>query len=308
MEKHENVVQIGVGVNTPWYVGNTMAGLIDRFGQRRLIDTPVSENGISGMAIGAAMVGLRPVLMFPRMDFMYYAMDQLCNHAALLNYTFGGKTPIPLTIRAIINRGGEQAAQHSQAIQAMFMHVPGFKVIMPSNPYDAKGMLISAIESDYPVIYIDDRWLYNEEGDVPEGYYTVSLDKASVIHEGKDITLITSSFLTAECTKAVKELLNEGIQTEQIDLRSIKPLDSETIIASVKKTGRVLIVDGGWKTGGVSAELCAIIATEGYNYLKEPIKRLTLPDLPAPANPEQEKYYYFTASDIVASVRSIISP
>ena len=153
MQRNKNIFQIGVGINTPWYVGQTMNGLLDIYGEDRMIDTPVSENGITGVAIGAALVGLKPVLTFPRMDFMYYAMDQICNHAASMNYTLGGNLPVPLVIRAIINRKGEQAAQHSQAIQGLFMHIPGLKVVMPSNAYDAKGMFIAAVEDNNPVIY-----------------------------------------------------------------------------------------------------------------------------------------------------------
>ncbi len=307
MEKHSNVIQIGVGINTPWYVGKTMNGLLDKFGEERMIDTPVSENGITGMAVGAAMTGLRPVLTFPRMDFMYYAMDQLCNHCAALNYTFGGRTPIPLTIRAIINRGGEQAAQHSQALQSLFMHIPGFKVVMPSNPYDAKGMLIAAVETDSPVIYIDDRWLYDETGEVPDEYYASSLDIAEVIAEGTDVTVIASSYMITECREVVALLKEEGIAGELIDLRSVKPIDIATILTSIKKTGKVVIVDGGWKTGGIAAEVSSLIVSNGFSYLRAPIKRVTLPDIHAPASKKLEDEYFPSKDAIIEVIKEIVA-
>ncbi|MBF0532483.1 MAG: alpha-ketoacid dehydrogenase subunit beta [Candidatus Omnitrophica bacterium] len=306
MANDDRVFQIGVGINTPWYVGNTMKGLLDSFGETRMIDTPVSENGITGISVGSALTGMRPILTFPRMDFMYYAMDQICNHAAILNYTFGGNVSIPLTIRAIINRGGEQAAQHSQALQALFMHVPGLKIVMPSNAFDAKGLLIEAVEDDNPVLYIEDRWLYDEEMEVPEEDYRVPIGQAKLVREGTDITIVSYSYMMVECQKAIVELTKQGINPELIDLRSIKPMDITTIIHSLKKTGRLLIVDGGWKTGGVAAEIAALVADEGFALLKTPVKRLTLPDLPAPSSKTLEKIYYPTHVEIIKGCQDII--
>ena len=307
MRKDARVFQIGVGINTPWYVGQTMSGLLDSFGEKRMLDTPVSENGVTGVAVGAALTGLKPILTFPRMDFMFYAMDQICNHAAALNYTLGGNAPIPLTIRAIINRGGEQAANHSQALQSLFMHIPGLKIVMPANPYDAKGMLIEAVEDPNPVLYIEDRWLYHEEGDVPEEYYSVPLNQASLVREGTDITIVSYSYLLSECKKAVDTLTKEGIRPALIDLRSIKPIDVRTIIQSLEVTGRLLIVDGGWSTGGVAAEISALIAAEAFSLLKAPIKRLALPDLPAPASKVLEKNYYPTHCEIYDLCKKILT-
>ena len=307
MERREEVVQIGVGVNTPWYVGQTMKGLLDRYGEDRLMDTPVSESCITGVAVGASMTGMRSILTFPRMDFMYYAMDQLCNHAAILNYSLGGKTPVKLTVRAIINRGGEQAAQHSQATQAIFMHIPGFRVIAPSNPRDAKGMLAAAVEFGSPVIYVEDRWLYNEQGEVPEEYYTTSLDKAEIMRPGSDLTLISSSFMLIECLKAASDLDAEGIRAEVIDLRILKPIDEKTLLESVERTGRVLVVDGGWKTCGVAAEISAIIGSKGFRHLKAPVERVTLPDIPAPASRTLERAYYPDKEIIKNKIKEIVS-
>ena len=292
MRNDEKVFQIGIGLNTPWYMGQTMEGLLSAFGEDRIIDTPVSENGITGVAIGAAITGMRPILTFPRMDFMYYAMDQICNHAALMNYTFGGKQPVPLTIRAIINRGGEQAAQHSQALQSLFLHIPGLKVVMPSNAYDAKGLLIEAVLDNNPVIYIEDRWLYDSDDKVPEEPYTVALGKARVVKEGSDITLVSSSYMMIESEIAVRELKDEDISVELIDLRSIKPIDKSIIISSISKTGHLVIADGTWKTGGIASEICSIVASEGFEHLRSAIKTITLPDLPAPASKVLEDNYY----------------
>ena len=220
---------------------------------------------------------------------------------------FGGKVSVPLTIRGIINRGGEQAAQHSQALQSIFMHIPGIKVVMPSNAYDAKGMLISAVIDDNPVLYIDDKWLYETKAEVPEEIYTVDLDKAEIVKKGKDVTIVSSSYMMLESKKAVEVLNDEdNIDVELIDLRSISPIDKETILKSVKKTGKLVIADGTWRTGGVSSEIAAIVATEGFDFLTAPIKRVTLPDLPAPASGPLEKLYYPDYKKIISAVKNLI--
>ena len=306
IENDKRVFLIGQGVTSPWYVGSTTDGLIDRFGPKRIIDTPVSENGITGVAVGAALAGMRPILVHPRMDFMYYAMDQIANQAANWHYMFGGQMSVPLTIWAIINRGGEQAAQHSQALQAIFTHIPGLRVVMPTTPYDAKGLLAASIEDDNPVIFIDDRWLYNDVGEVPEELYSTPLGKAMIRREGKDITLVATSYMVTEAIKAAASLEKDGIDTELIDPRSLKPLDQETLLKSVKKTGRLVIADAGWKTCGVGAELAALIAEEAFSYLKAPIVRVSLPDAPAPASSALEKAYYPRAKDIISAAKSLL--
>ena len=306
MEEDERVFLIGQGITSPWYVGSTTAGLIDRFGPQRIIDTPVSENGVTGVAIGAALAGMRPVLVHPRMDFMYYAMDQIANHAANWHYMFGGQLSVPLTIWAIINRGGEQAAQHAQALQAMFMHIPGLKVVMPSTPYDAKGLLAASIEEDNPVVYIDDRWLYTHIGEVPDRLYTVPIGKGIVRRQGKDATMVATSYMVQEAIQAAKMLEEEAIDAEVIDIRCLKPIDETLLVGSAKKTGRVVVVDGGWKTCGVGAEISALLAEKAFRYLKAPIARVSLPDAPAPASSELEKVYYPNASSIVSAVKEVL--
>ena len=303
LERDERTFLIGQGVNSPWYVGNTTKGLFDRFGPERVIDTPVSENGMTGVAVGAALAGMRPILVFPRMDFMYYAMDQIANHAANWHYMFGGQLSVPLTIWAIINRGGEQAAQHSQALQAMLTHIPGLKVVMPSTPHDAKGLLTAAVEDDNPVVYIDDRWLYELKGDVPDDLYTVPIGSAAVRRQGDDVTLAAVSYMALRAMEAAEAATSDGINAEVIDLRSLKPLDENLLLESLKKTGRLVIVDGGWRTCGIGAEIAALAAQKAFKHLKAPIVRVTLPDAPAPASGALEKAYYPGVQDIVNAIK-----
>jgi pyruvate/2-oxoglutarate/acetoin dehydrogenase E1 component len=306
LEKDERVFLIGQGVTSPWYVGTTTVGLVDQFGPERIIDTPVSENGVTGVAVGAALAGMRPVLAHPRMDFMYYAMDQIANHAANWHYMFGGQLSVPLTIWAINNRGGEQAAQHSQSLQAMFTHIPGLKVVMPSNPYDAKGLLLASIEDDNPVVYIDDRWLYNDLGQVPKELYSIPLGKGVMRRHGRDVTIVATSYMVTEAIKAAGRLENEGVDAEVIDLRSLKPLDRSLMFDSVERTGGLVIDDASWKTCGFGAEVSALAAEEVFSHLKAPIMRVSLPDAPAPASSALEKVYYPGSDDIVLAVRRVL--
>ena len=306
MDSDPSVFLIGQGVKSPWYVGNTAKGLLEKFGPERVIDTPVSENAITGAAVGAALAGMRPVVVHPRVDFMMYAMDPVINEAANWHYMFGGKSSVPVVIWGIINRGGEQAAQHSQSLHALFAHVPGLKVVMPSTPYDAKGLMVAAIKDDNPVIYMDDRWLYNVEGEVPRKTYSVPIGKGIIRREGKDVTLVATSYMVVESVKASEELETEGLEVEVIDLRSVKPLDETLLFDSIKKTGRLVIADGGWKTCGMAAEISALVSENVFDYLKAPVARVTLPDAPAPASFTLEKEYYPTSKKIARVVKSIL--
>jgi pyruvate/2-oxoglutarate/acetoin dehydrogenase E1 component len=305
MAADESVFLIGQGVKSPWYVGNTAQDLLAAFGERRVIDTPVSENAITGAAVGAAIAGTRPVVVHPRMDFMLYAMDPIINEAANWYYMNGGKASVPVVIWGIINRGGEQAAQHSQALHAIFAHVPGLKVVMPSTAYDAKGLMIAAIKDPNPVIFVDDRWLYGTEDVVPEEIYEVPIGKGIIRKTGADLTLAAASFMAQESLKAAYELVQEEIDVEMIDLRTVKPMDWDLIFDSVKKTGRLVIADGGWKTCGIAAEIAAVVSETMFEDLKAPIKRVTLPDIPAPASASLEKAYYPTAADICQVIRQV---
>jgi pyruvate dehydrogenase E1 component beta subunit len=307
MKEDKRVFVLGVGINSPWYIGNTTGGLVDTYGQDRVIDTPVSENSITGIAIGAAAVGMRPVIVHPRHDFLLLAFDQVFNHAAISHYMSGGTTKIPLVIRAIINRGAEQSAQHSKSLQSIFAHVPGVKIVMPSTPYDAKGLLISSIYDGNLVIYIDDRWLYSIEGEVPEEVYKVPIGKAAVRREGKDLTLVTTSYMSFEATGACEFLEDESIDVEHIDLRTVKPIDKETIFKSVEKTGRLIIADSSWPMCGIASEISALVSEHLFNKLKSPIERITLPEAPAPASRALEKIYYPSHKNIIEVAKSLMN-
>jgi pyruvate/2-oxoglutarate/acetoin dehydrogenase E1 component len=305
MSRDKSVFIMGQGVKSPWYVGNTVRGLIEKFGKDRVIDTPVSENAITGAAVGAAIVGMRPVVVHPRMDFMMYAMDPIINEAANWHYMSAGKSSVPLVIWAILNRGGEQGAQHSQALHALFAHIPGLKVVMPATPYDAKGLLIASIQDDNPVMFIDERWLYNIEGNVPEGMYSVPIGKGEIRKKGKDVTLVSISYMVHESMKAAKELKKEGIDVEVIDLRTLKPLDKELLFESVKKTGRLVIADSGWKSFGASSEISALVSESLFKYLKQAPARVALPDTPAPASSMLEEVFYPKGRNIICTIKNL---
>jgi len=304
MAADRSVFLIGQGVKSPWYVGNTARGLLKRFGERRVIDTPVSENAMTGAAVGASIAGMRAVIEHPRVDFMLYAMDPIINEAANWHYMSGGCGACPVVIWGIINRGGEQAAQHSQALHAMFAHVPGLKVVMPATPYDAKGLMVAAIQDDNPVVFMDDRWLYRDEASVPKRMYSVPIGKAAIRRRGSDLTIVACSYMAREAVKAGAELAKKGFSAEILDLRTIKPLDRTAILNSVRKTGRLLVADAGWKSFGVAAEVCAAVAEAGIR-LKRPPVRLTLPDCPAPASISLEIPYYKHCADIVKAAERL---
>jgi pyruvate dehydrogenase E1 component beta subunit len=298
------VFVIGQGLWSPWYAGTSLEGLDRDFGCARVVDTPVSENAVTGMAVGAALAGLRPLVFHPRMDFMLLAMDPIVNQAANWSYLFGGR--VPLVIRAVINRGGEQGAQHSQALHAIFMHVPGLKVVMPSTPADAKGLLMAAMADPGPVLYIDDRWLYAESGEVSAEPFTVPIGEAAVRRRGSDVTLIGISWMASECLRAGGILEGEGIDAEVIDLRTLKPWDKEMVAASVSRTRRAVVADGGWRTAGASADIAAEIGERCFADLAAPVVRVTLPDAPAPASRAEEQAYYPGAEQIAAAARGLL--
>jgi pyruvate dehydrogenase E1 component beta subunit len=297
---------LGQGLWSPWYAGTSMHDLDKEFGRERIIDSPVAENATTGAAIGAALAGMRPIVFHPRMDFMLLAADPVINQAANWSYMFAGRVSAPVVIRSVINRGGEQGAQHSQALHAMFMHVPGLKVVMPSTAHDAKGLLIAAVQDGNPVLYIDDRWLYDTTDDVPEEMYAVPIGKAAVRRRGRDVTIVATSYMAAEAVKAVATLETQGIDAELVDLRSLKPWDRDTVFASVVRTGRLVVADAGWQTAGVAAEIVAAIACEIFDALKAPAVRVCLPDVPAPVSRPSEAAYYVGADNLVAAVEKMV--
>ncbi len=308
MERDKRVFIIGQGVKSPWYVGNTTKDLYKRFGDTRVIDTPVSENTMTGAATGASIVGMRGIAIHPRMDFMIYAVDQVVNEAANWHYMFGGNATAPVTIRAIINRGGEQGAQHSQALQAWYAHVPGLKVVMPSTPYDAKGLLIAAVQDNAPVMYIDDRWLYSQEEEVPTEFYASEIGKAKTLVSGKDVTIVGISYMVRVAREAAEILKQKGVSVEVVDARTVKPLDIPHFVKSVKKTGRLVVAEASWKTGGIGGEVVSRVCEEGWQYLKKAPVRVALPDVPAPTSKVLEKGYYESVSvqSVVDAVMNIM--
>lgn len=307
LEIDERVFLIGQGVNSPWYVGASTMGLYDRFGPDRVVDTPICEDSVTGMAVGAAIAGLRPIVMHPRMDFALLAMEQLVGQAANWHYMSGGKVRVPLVAWLIVNRGGEQAAQHSQSLQALLAHIPGLKVIMPSTPYDVKGLLIASVHDENPVVFLDDRWLYKDIGPVPEEMYTNLIGKAVVRKEGKDVTIVATSYLAAEAERAVPQLERAGIDAEIVDLCTVKPVDAQTIVQSVKKTGRLIVADGGWAASGVSAEVTAVVAeSDAVHHLKAPVRRLALPPAPAPMASTLEQAYFHGKDDVVTAACDLV--
>ena len=307
MAEDPSIYIMGLGVPDPKGIFGTTLGLKDQFGDKRVLDMPVSENGMTGVAIGSALVGMRPIMTHQRIDFILLALDQIINNAAKWHYMFGGKTKVPLTIRLLIGRGWGQGPQHSQSLQAIFTHTPGLKVVMPFRPYDAKGLLVSAIRDNNPVIYIEHRWLHNITGEVPEEIYTVPLGKARIVKEGNDITIAASSYMVLEAMKAADYLEKDGIVSEIIDIRSLKPMDDETIIASVKKTGRLLVADDGCRTTGFAAEVVAMVTEKAFDSLKKAPRRITLPDLPTPTSPALANKYYPGTIGVINEIRAIFN-
>ena len=299
-----SVLLLGQGVKSPWYVGNTTQGLLRRFGNRRVIDTPVSENAVTGAAVGAALTGMRPIVVHPRMDFMLYAFDPIINQAANWHFMTGGTTPVPLVVWGIINRRGEQAAQHSQALHGMFCHVPGLKVVAPSCPVDAKGLMLAAIFDDNPVVFVDDRQLYGSREVVPAGIYRTPIGRAAVRRPGTDATILCFSTMVPLALDAAERAGRDGVSCSVVDLRTLKPLDRELILSSVADTGRVVVCDVGWKSGGLSAEILAMVAESGVR-LKAPPQRVALPDAPAGAARTLEDAYYPTSATILEAIRTV---
>lgn len=302
MTEDERVILIGEGVPDPKGIFGTTSGLQERFGPARVFDMPLAENGMTGICIGAAISGMRPVMVHQRIDFALLCMDQLINNAAKWRYMFAGQVSVPLVVRLIVGRGWGQGPQHAQSLQALFAHVPGLKVVMPSSGYDAKGMLLEAIRDDNPVIFIEHRWLHGISDEVPEAPYTVPLDKAAIRRPGKDATVVAFSFMVVEALLAAKALAELGIDLEVIDARAVRPLDMTTVIQSVSRTGTLIVVDTAWKTGGIAGEVVAGVTEAAFGSLRRPPLRVALPDIPAPTSPHLTKDYYPDALHLARAI------
>jgi pyruvate dehydrogenase E1 component beta subunit len=306
MAKDPKVVIMGLGVPDAAAIFGSTKGLAEKYGPKRVLDMPVSENAITGVALGAAINGMRPVMTHIRLEFAMLAIDQIVNQAAKWHYMFGGQASAPLVIRMIVGRGWGQGPQHSQSLHAWFAHVPGLKVVMPATPHDAKGLLISAIEDNNPVVCIEHRWLYGIHGPVPDGIYRVPLGQPNVLRRGKHVTVVASSYMTLEAVRAADELLSEGLEVEIIDMRTLNPFDETLILESVRKTGNVVVVDTGWRSVGFAAEVIARVVEQCLGDLKVPPVRLTLPDLPTPTTRALSNYYYPLVHDIAAAARRVV--
>jgi pyruvate dehydrogenase E1 component beta subunit len=306
MARDPAVYLMGLGVPDPKGVFGTTLGLAEKYGSKRVLDMPTSENGMTGVAIGSALVGMRPIMLHQRIDFALLAVEQIVNQAAKWHYMFGGKMCVPLVVRLIVGRGWGQGPQHSQSLQAWFAHVPGLRVVMPTTPHDVKGLLIASVEDNNPVIFIEHRWLYNISGPVPEGVYRVPLGKARVLRRGKDVTIAALSYMALEAFRAAETMARQGVDAEVIDVRSLQPLDEPTILESVRKTGRLIVADTGWKHGGFAAEVVARVAEELAGGLKCPPRRIALPDCPTPTSPALADHYYPGAVHINHAAREMV--
>jgi pyruvate/2-oxoglutarate/acetoin dehydrogenase E1 component len=306
MEIDKSVICYGLGVTDPKTVFGTTANLEKRFGSERVFDIPTSENAMTGVAIGAALNGIKSVMTHQRIDFFLLAMDQLVNSAAKWHYMFGSQNSIPITIRLIIGRGWGQGPTHSQNLQAWFAHIPGLKVVMPTTPEDAKGLLISSILDPNPVVFLEHRWLHNSIGEVPDGDFRLPLGKAKVARTGEDVTIVSMSYMTIEALHAADYLASQGISCEVIDLRTIKPLDWDAVMHSVAKTGRLLALDSGFTTGSVAGEIVARVAIEAFDRLKAAPARLAMPDIPEPTSTGLTKGFYVRAADIAEKIMGIM--
>jgi pyruvate dehydrogenase E1 component beta subunit len=305
---HKEVFAIGQGLWSPWYVGNSMTDLDKKFGAHRIIDTPVSELACTGAAIGASLCGYRAIAIHPRMDFMLLAVDQIVNQAAKWSHMLGGQASPAVTIRAIINRGGEQGAQHSQSLHAWFAHIPGLRVVMPATVADARDLLIASVLSDDPVLYIDDRWLYERRDDLsPVVERRLADEGPRLIRHGTDVTLVGSGYSTYLCEQAADELAADGVHAAVIDLRVLNPLDGTAVLRSVSETGRLCAVDGSWRTAGMAGEVIAGVAEklDPRAWRSRPV-RVTLPDAPAPTSRPLEEAYYPRVRDVVEAARSLL--
>jgi pyruvate dehydrogenase E1 component beta subunit len=307
MDMDERVFLMGEDIGVYGGAFQVTGDLVERYGADRVIDTPISELGGAGVAVGAALTGMRPIFEFQFSDFATLAMEQIVNQAAKMRFMLGGEVSVPVVMRFPAGSGTGAAAQHSQSLEAWLGHVPGLKVIQPATPYDAKGMLLAAVADPDPVMIFEHKLLYKMKGPVPEGYYTVPIGKADIRREGRDLTIVATSIMVQKALDAAAALESEGIDVEIVDLRTIRPMDKQTVIDSVKKTSRLMCVYEAVKTLGIGAEVSAMIAeSEAFDYLDAPIVRLGGAETPIPYNPELEKATVPQVPDIITAARDLV--
>ena len=306
MERDSRVFLIGEDIGEYGGAFQVSYGMLEKFGPERILDTPITELGLTGAATGAALIGMRPIAEIMFMDFTTLASEQLVNQAAKLRYMFGGQSTVPMVLRTPAGSGTGAAEHHSQSFENWFVHVPGLKVVMPSTPYDVKGLLISSIRDDNAVVFVEHKLLYKAKGPVPEEIYEIPLGKADIKRQGKDLTIIAYSIMAQRSLQAAEELAKEGIDVEVVDPRTLRPLDTETIVNSVKKTGKVLIVHEAVKTGGFGGELAGVIVeSEAFGYLEAPILRLAGREVPIPYNRNLEYHAVPQVEEIVEKARDL---
>jgi pyruvate dehydrogenase E1 component beta subunit len=307
MKQDPNVFIFGLGVDDHKGIFGTTRGAFEAFGGSRVFDTPASENALTGVAIGSALNGKRPVLVHARNDFMFLALDQMINNAAKWKYTYAGKTTVPIVVRGIIGKGWGQGPTHSQSIQSVLAHFPGLIVAMPSNSYDVKGIILHSLKSDAPVVILEHRSLYDIAMDVPENVYEVKFGQAKCVRAGQDVTIVATSWMIEEAKRAADILIKEGISIEIIDPVTIQPLDRQAIVASVKKTGRLIAADTSWSNCGFAAEVLAVALEGALEYLKAPAKRITWPESPAPVSKSLEDVFYPNNQIIIRTVMELMN-
>ncbi|NOX32731.1 MAG: alpha-ketoacid dehydrogenase subunit beta [Deltaproteobacteria bacterium] len=307
MERDPNIYIAGEDVGVFGGCFGVTAGLLDQFGEKRVKDTTITESAIVGTAVGAASAGLRPVIELMFVDFIGVALDQLYNQAGKMKYMFGGKAKIPMVMRTACGAGIGAAAQHSQCLEALFMHLPGLKVVMPSTPYDAKGLLIEAIRDDNPVVFLEHKMLYAMEGEVPSGAYTIPFGQADIKRQGKDVTIVATANMVHTALGAAEKLAADGISLEVVDPRTLYPLDGETIFESVKRTHRLVILHEEVKFAGSGAEIAAQVAEEAFDYLDAPILRVAAPFCPVPFSPPLEKAYIPSEQQLIDAVKKVMA-
>lgn len=306
MQLDERVVLLGEDIGTYGGVFQVTAGLQEEFGTDRVVDTPISEQGFVGASVGAALTGMRPVTEIMHMDFTAACMDQIVNQAAKIHYLFGGKGRVPLVLRTTAGAGRSAGAQHSQSLHAWFMHIPGLQVVMPSTPYDAKGLLVEAIRNDNPVIFVEHKKLYSEKGPVPEEIYSIPFGEADVKREGRDITLVATHLMVNHALAVAEEFAKKGVEIEVFDPRTVSPLDKTALLESVKKTGRLLVADEGHKVCGLAAEIAAIVSEEGFRCLEAPVARVCMADNPVPFSPPLEDACVPGVKDLIAPIMQLM--
>ena len=305
MLRDKKVVLMGLGVTDPKGIFGTTKDLEKKFGSSRVIETPTSENAITGIALGAAIKGLRPVLTHQRVEFALLSMEQIINQLSKWHFMSAGKQKVPIVIRMIIGKGWGQGPQHSQSLEVLFSHIPGLKVVAPSNAYDAKGLMIQSIRDNNPVIFFEHRWVHDIYGNVPKKSYNIKIGKAKTIKKGKDITIVSFSEALVQVMRLYKFLKINGINPEIIDLRTLRPIDKNTIINSVKKTGKLLVVDNSWTTYGVSAEIMSIVTESIFKKLKKSPQRIGIKNLLIPSTRELAKHCYLDSKNILEKIVSI---